>query len=86
MPAHVWTLSWFDPAKENLVGNKDFPLLSDHEAAEILAVSVDDALSGEFAIDEMRADRFRSSTGYIMQLSLFDYFLGATTSSQFPLP
>lgn len=86
MPAHVWTLSWFDPAKEHLVGTEDFPRLSDSEVAQILAVALDDVLGGEFPIDRTRADRFQRSTGYLMQVGLFDYFLGATASPQDPRP
>jgi hypothetical protein len=84
MSAHVWTLSWFDPETERLVGSDDFPLLSDPEVAQILAVSIDDVLWGEFPIDETRADRFRVSTGHLAQVDLFDYFIGATASSSKP--
>lgn len=78
----MWTLSWFDPVEEHLVGSEDFLLLSDPEVAQILAVSVNEALGGEFPMDQARADRFRTATGYIVHIDLFDYFLGASASSQ----
>jgi hypothetical protein len=86
MHAHVWTLSWFDPVKEHLIGSKDFPHLSDPEVAQILAVADEDVLSGEFPMDETRADRFHLSTGHVMHVDRFDYFLGATASSPGPRP
>ena len=86
MATHVWTLSWFDPVEDHLIGSEDFPLLSDREVAKILAVAVGDVLSGEFPMDQTRADRFRVSTGHAIQLERFDYFLGATASSPSPRP
>jgi hypothetical protein len=81
VPAHVWTLSWFDRVEDHLVGSEDFPLLSDAEVARILAVSPDDVWGGEFPIDATRAARFRMSTGYRVDVDQFDYFLGATAPS-----
>jgi hypothetical protein len=86
MPGHVWTLSWFDPVKNHLIGSEDFPLLSDRAVAQVLGVAVGDVLSGEFPMDGTRAARFRIATGYPIHVDRFDYFLGATATSPDPRP
>jgi hypothetical protein len=82
MSAYVWTLSWFDPDTEHLVGEQEFISLSDLDVAQILALPADQEvlLSGEFPIDDVRAARFNAATGYVLQLALFHYFLGATAT------
>jgi hypothetical protein len=52
----VWTLSWFDPVKEHLIGSEHFPQLSDLEVAQLLVVAAEDVLSGEFPMDELAVD------------------------------
>jgi len=48
MTAYVWTLAWFDPDTERLVGEKVFGALSDLEVTQILAMTTDEVLAGEF--------------------------------------
>jgi hypothetical protein len=82
MSAHVWTLSWFDPDSERLVGEEDFISLSDLDVAQILAIPADREvlLNCGFPIDEVTAASFNAVTGYVFQLARFHYFLGATAT------
>ena len=78
MKRHVWTLSWFDPRTDRLVGEATFEALSDDTVAEILGVPVEQILDGEFVVDSQRARRFTAVTGHSPLLDEYDYFIGAT--------
>lgn len=78
MPKYSWTLSWFDPKTEKLVGEVEIKSLSGFMAAKVLGVPEDQILGGEFPIDSARAERLEAATGRHSEIDQYDYFLGAT--------
>lgn len=75
-----WMLTWFDKTTERLVGEIELDVRSEEDLKYRLRLEQSEVLVGEWEVDDALCQTIEVTSGLKLDLSRFDYFIGAVSA------